>query len=248
MDERKWYCVRQRAGPLVKECRALRPRLSADDSPYERGEKMKILQPPRDSSVCRNSIDRLELRLALFGFEGCCYTLTFDDDHLPGNFREARAALRAFNARLRRWYDDKPFDRVNLIEGKHGDHRYHIHMVLRYGDFPPEVMRYLWKGGNMSETPLLRQPYDSFRRMARYYNKERTDGIVLPIGSRPWTCSRSLTQQLPPPKMWKSTSGAIRIPKDVFSCGRNSVQNEFGVYNYAWYIEKDPSCPYFRCT
>lgn len=43
------YCVRQRAGPLVKECRALRPRLSRDDSPYERAEKNKILRPPRDS-------------------------------------------------------------------------------------------------------------------------------------------------------------------------------------------------------
>ena len=34
-----WYCVRQRAGPLVKECRALRPRLSAVDGLYERTEK-----------------------------------------------------------------------------------------------------------------------------------------------------------------------------------------------------------------
>ena len=46
-----WTCVRQRAGPLVKECRAIRPRLSSNDTPYERTEKNKILRPPRDSSV-----------------------------------------------------------------------------------------------------------------------------------------------------------------------------------------------------
>lgn len=28
MEDRPWYCVRQRAGPLTKECRAIRPRLS----------------------------------------------------------------------------------------------------------------------------------------------------------------------------------------------------------------------------
>lgn len=241
MADRRWYCTRQRAGPLVKECRALRPRLSADDSAYEHSEKMKILQPPRDSSVCRNRVDRLELRLALFGYEGCCYTLTFDDAHLPSSFREARASLRAFNARLQRWHQKQPFDRVNLIEGKHGDHRYHLHMVLRYSDFSPEEIRYLWRQGNMSEAPLLRMPHDSFRRMAKYYNKESSDGIVIPVGSRPWTCSRSLTKQLGPPKQWLSSSGTIRIPSNVFACGRNRVENEFGVYNYAWYIDPKPT-------
>ena len=55
------YCVRQRAGPLVKECRALRPRLSRDDSPYERAEKNKILRPPRDSSLRLIQVNRLKL-------------------------------------------------------------------------------------------------------------------------------------------------------------------------------------------
>lgn len=236
MAEHQWYCVRQRAGPLVKECRALRPRLSADDSVWERSEKMKILNPPRDSSVCRNRVDRLELRLALFGYEGSCYTLTFDDDHLPSSFREARAAMRAFNERLKRWNKNERFDRVNLIEGKHGDHRYHLHMVLNDRDFSPAEVRYLWNQGYVDDEPLLRHPHDSFRRMSRYYNKEASDGLVIPVGARPWTCSRSLTQQLEGPKKWMSTTGNIRIPKDVFASGRNTVQNEFGVYNYAWYI------------
>ena len=72
----RWICVRQHAGPLVKEQRAVRPRLSQYDSPYERAEKNKILRPPRDSGVCRTRMDRLELLLALFGFDGWSYTLT----------------------------------------------------------------------------------------------------------------------------------------------------------------------------
>ena len=98
-----WYCVRQRAGPLVKECRSIRPRLSAGDSPWERAEKNKILRPPRDSSVCRTRVDRLELRLALFGYEGSVYTLTFDREHEPERFQDVRRAWRSFLYRLKKW-------------------------------------------------------------------------------------------------------------------------------------------------
>lgn len=170
------------------------------DTPWERREKNKILVPPRDSAVCHSTVDRLELRLALFGFEGCCYTLTFDDDHLPLKFRDARAAARNFWVKLQRWNGGKAFDRVSLIEGKHGDQRYHLHAVLRYGQFPPALIQHLWTAGFVDDEPLLRGPADSYRRMARYYTKESTDGIIIPTGSRPWTSSRTLTRQLPPPK------------------------------------------------
>lgn len=103
-----WYCTRQRAGPLVKECRALRPRLSQNDSAYERTEKNKILRPPRDSSVCRTRVDRLELRLALFWFEGTRYDLSFDSESLPKKFQDVRKVWRAFLARLRRWSGGPP--------------------------------------------------------------------------------------------------------------------------------------------
>lgn len=233
-----WYCVRQRAGPLVKECRALRPRLSANDSLYERAEKNKILHPPRDSSVCRTRVDRLELRLALFWFEGTRYDLSFDAEHLPGKFRDARRIWRNFLARLRRWKKGEPFDYIYLVEGRHGDHRYHLHIVLRYSDFPPSAIQYLWKYGNVEDEPLLRGPHDSYRRTAKYFNKEATDGLILPIGARLWNCSRSLSKQLPPPERWKDESGVIEIPENVSISGKNSVETPFGSYYYAWYIEQ----------
>ncbi len=233
-----WYCTRQRAGPLVKECRALRPRLSANDSPFQRAEKNKVLRPPRDSSVCRSRVDRLELRLALFWFEGTRYDLSFDQEHLPERFRDVRKVWRSFLARLKRWKKGAPFDYIYLIEGRHGDHRFHIHIVLRYGDFPPAVIRHLWKYGNVVDEPLLRGPHDSYRRTAKYFNKEATDGLVLPVGARLWNCSRSLNAKLPPPEKWLDTSGAIEIPDSVSISGRNSIENEFGAYHYAWYIQQ----------
>ncbi len=77
-------------GALVKECRAIRPRLARTDSREDRRDKNEIIRSPH-SAVCRSQADRLELRLALFGFEGTHYTLTYDSVHLPRTFREAMA-------------------------------------------------------------------------------------------------------------------------------------------------------------
>ncbi len=231
-----WYCVRQRAGPLVKECRALRPRLSPYDSPFERVEKNKILRPPRDSSVCRTRIDRLELRLALFGHEGSFYTLTFDEDHLPETFHGVELVWRAFLRQLRQWLG-RSFDYVYTIEGRHGDHRYHFHLVLRDADFSPAELQHLWGRGWVDDEPLLRRPGDSFRRTAKYMLKEATDGVVIPIGKRVCRWSRSLNQALPAAEYFEAKSGVIRIPKDAMSRGQYQTGNQFGAYRYAWHIK-----------
>lgn len=237
MQENRWYCVRQRAGPLVKECRSIRPRLSANDTPWEKAEKNKILRPPRDSSVCRTRVDRLELRLALFGTEGSVYTLTFDREHEPQKFRDVRRAWRSFLYRLKKWRG-RPFDYVYLIEGRHGDHRFHIHLVLRDSDFSPAEVRHLWKFGQyVDDQPLLRYPRDSYRRTAKYFNKEASDGVTLPVGARTWVCSKSLMQQLPPVERWRDGSGEIPIPDTARSHGVYNTSNQFGQYRYAWYIE-----------
>ena len=100
--EGKWICVRQRAGPLVKECRALRPRLSRYDTPEDRRDKNQIVRGPY-TAVCRTQVDRLELRLAEFGFRGSHYTLTCDDAHLPDRYDGMRKMFRAARARMQRW-------------------------------------------------------------------------------------------------------------------------------------------------
>lgn len=238
MSETPWICVRQRAGPLVKECRSLRPRLSKTDTPWERQQKNQILSPRGDSSVCRSRVDRLELRLALFGFDGVFFTLTFDDAHLPAKFQDVRKIWRSFLRKLDLWNPSWSRDYIYLIEGRHGDRRLHIHLVLRDSDFSPAEVRYLWTRGLVDDEPVLRGEYDSFRRLAKYMNKEATDGITIPIGARTWVCSRSLLAKLPPPDVFCAKSGVIRIPKEAYAKGTYQTQNEFGAYRYGWYIRR----------
>lgn len=237
MPDNIWYCVRQRAGPLIKECRALRPRLSQNDT-YEDQKAKNEIKKLQHSAVCRTKVDRLELRLALFGYTGIHYTLTYDPLHLPRDFPGVRKVLRAFMARSKRFNDDLPYDWIYCIEGLHGDHRYHIHTVLREEEFPPAVVRFLWKCGDVDDEPVLMKE-GGYRRLAEYFNKERSDGFWIPIGRHPWSCSRSLSQKLPPPERWKDSSGCIEIPDNVIWARRGDCVNDFGAYYYGSYILAD---------
>lgn len=250
-DPYVWHCCRQRAGTLVKECRALRPRFRADDSALDHRAKAE-LKKYQKSAVNRRQVDRLEIRLAVLGPLGTHYTLTFDDEHLPRDFSGVRRALRAFFARVKRYLgDSEPLDYIYAIEGLHGDHRYHIHFVAPYNRLSPAEVAYLWRQGSVDDEPVLRTR--SFRdpesgawvkvsdggylRVAEYLNKERTDGIIIPIGRHPWSCSRSLNAKVPAPEIWMDSTNAIEIPNTAIWARRGSMENDFGAYYYASWIE-----------
>ena len=260
-----WYCCRQRAGPLVKECRALRPRFSPSDTDEDRRAKADIKRAAR-CAVNRSPVDKLELRLALIGKTGMHYTLTFDDHNLPSDFYGVRRLGANFLKRVQRWRVScgKPptFDYVYAIEGLHGDHRYHIHFVARDEDLCPAEINPsesgdwpgLWRYGIVDDTEqvLKQRRYidpetgervavsdGGFRRLAKYFNKEREDGFWIPLGRHPWSASRSLTAQLEPPEFWESDSGVIEIPDNVIYARRGDGNNDFGHYYYASYVLSD---------
>ena len=238
-----WYCTRQRAGPLVKECRALRPRLSSKDDAYTKSEKADFKRQYR-SAVCLTPVDRLELYIGLFGFEGSHYECSFDDDHLPSTFAGVRRVLSNFFKRAKRWNHGKSFDYIYAIEYGTQHCRYHVHLVLRDSEFPPSVVRYLWRQGMVDDFPVLLK-HGGYRRLAKYFNKEPSDGFFLPLGRRKWSCSRSLSAKLQPPEIWEDDSGVIQYPqKTLWSSspdGPRSFSNEFGsYYYYSWIEPKKP--------
>ena len=248
-----WQCCRIRAGPLVKEVRMIRPRYSSADTSADHRDKAELKRHQR-TAVTRSSVDRLENLLGVIGYGGTQYVLTFDDAHLPWDFPGVRRALRAYVARAVRWKDG-PLDYIYCIEGLHGDGRYHIHFVCDYNVLAPEEVRHLWRDGMvLREEPVLkakirrdpstgiyRKEYDGgFRRLAEYLHKERTDGIIIPIGRHPWGWSRSLLATAPAPERWMDPSGAIEIPQLVPWHRSKSVTNQFGAYSYGAWIEPQP--------
>ena len=257
-----YYCCRVRAGDLVKECRALRPRFAPEDTDDDHRGKALIKRYAR-TAVSRSPVDRLELRLALIGPRGIMYTLTFDDEHLPKNFIGVRKALRAFLGRVRRWREStgKPgaMDYIYCIEGLHGKRRYHIHFICSADELSPaEVVPSesgdwpgLWRAGivdmdwvlfpgrSLNRRPSADAPPDAgaYRRLAKYLNKERTDGYVIPVGRHPWSASKTLTAKLPEPERWRDESNVIEVPANAVWVRRSSAVNDFGSFYYASWIE-----------
>lgn len=233
-----WVCTRQRAGPLVKEFRALRPRLKVETATDEAAKRE--LRRREYGTFERRQVDRLELRIALMGYKGSMHTLTFDPDHLPQDFRGVRRALTAFLRRSQRWREalgrERAFDYIYAIEGLHGSRRYHIHLITRDEDFAPAEIAWLWRNGLVDNEPTLKAQ-GGFRRLAEYLNKERTDGFAIPIGRHPWSCSRTLTAQLSPPERWHDSCGEITVPDTALWVRRGGTENDFGALHYASWIE-----------
>lgn len=251
-DPLVWHCCRQRAGNLVKECRAIRPRFSREDTAQDHRAKAQLKEYQK-TAVNRRQVDRLEIRLAVLGPQGTHYTLTFDNRYLPRDFPNVRRALRAYFGRVKRYLDPTgpPLDYIYCIEGLHGDHRYHVHFCCPYDRLSPTEVDKLWRQGEVYDEPvLLFHPYrdpktrewvkvcdGGYRRLGEYFNKERTDGIIIPIGRHPWSCSRSLNAKVPAPEIWMDSSGAIEIPDDVIWSRRGNTENDFGAYYFGSWIE-----------
>lgn len=215
-----YYCIRQRAGPLTKEYRGtLPPRYSPNDTAQDRKKKTELKQQRRNA-LNRSSLDRLELRIAQLGKHATHYILEFDDEHLPKKFADVKKAQDAFLWRVKN-YKGHGIDWIKAIEGRHGDHRYHIHFVTDYYQLSPCEVQKLWKYGTVTDWPVMKRSGKilGYRHLAVYLIKERPDGVIIPIGRHPWSCSRSLAKKLPPPEIWLDDCGTIMVPENAILLG-----------------------------
>lgn len=231
-----FICVRQRAGPLVKA-------FSTDRACFVRRstDSKGLIRRRAGPAMCRTSVDKLEFRIALYGYDGVFYTLTFAPEHLPRDLAGVQRVWDAFLKRLRRW--EKRLGReptefyIYRIEGLHGDHRFHIHAFLRDSDFPPAVVRYLWDWGEVDDEPWDRKRVEAergYRGLAVYFTKE-----VPEVGRHPWHCSRALGRLLPLPEVWFSQTGEIRSPSGALRLPISGKLNlgRWGVFSYIQYLE-----------
>lgn len=222
-----WCCIRQRAGPFVKV-------FSTDNRRFLRLCQKRSLTSPALSGT---SLDRLELRLALFGYDGIFYTLTFAPEYLPKDLDGAKKVWGAFLKRVNRWRKGVPLDYyVYRVEGLHGDHRLHIHAFLRGADVPPEVVRSLWTWGFVDGEPFDQERVraeEGYRCLAKYFTKERPE-----VGRHPWGDARKLKSYIPPPSIRESQTGRISIPRDaiLLPIPDDLKKSKWGYYQYARYL------------
>lgn len=239
LSNASWVCVRQRAGPFVKA-------FSTDNRRFLKKCSFRSLAP----ALCGKPVERLELLMALFGYDGIHYVLTFSEDNCPETLEQTKRIWSCFLRRLKRWRKGKPFDfYIYRIEGLHGDHRWHIHAFIRDQDFPPAVMRYLWTWGNVEDFPynlkrlLCGDGQKGFYDLAKYFVKEPVE-----VGRHAWGSSRTLRGFLPPPQIRRSETGRISIPRNaiLLPCDKVPKLGKWGVFQYARYLLPENSALYLN--
>ena len=232
-----------RAGQLVKAViyTAPQPR----DSEHARAVKSRMTSAARRAMNAQTAQGRLEMLLAAnFGQRDFFCTLTYRDECLPPNLREAKIRVRAFlkALRLQRRREGAELRYIYVTEGRHGDKRYHHHLVVSAsGTDDLELIRSLWQSGDVVDVEQI-AGYE-FVEVAKYITKEAAEDR--PNGAQMWTRSRNLAL----PKIesyFVSDDEAIQPPPGAYVLEREEKQNEYGGFSYLKYrlpVDRKPFHP-----
>lgn len=210
------------------------------DTPQAQREKRGHSSEARKRMNDKTAKGKLKMILAAnFTPEDYLVTLTYRDEALPARRQTAQRDVKKYIATLRavRKARGEVLRYIYTIEHKHGEGRYHVHMVLnqsRGNDF--EEIRSLWTHGEVIEIQPLTEwaspGNPGYTAIAEYLAKESGDR---PLGSRMWTGSTNLAK----PKeesYWVADSETIAPPKGSTIIEREEKVTEYGSYSYCEYV------------
>lgn len=206
-------------------------------APYQvRGRAAKQYETSleREALNIKTACMRLEFLLyANFEPDDWFVTLTYDDSHLPPNYDAARKKAPAFLRKVReaRRARGQPVGYVYVMEGMHGDHRVHHHVVIHRADGDESLIRFCWGLGSVDIRTI--EEFGGHRKLAKYLSKEPRKTGKLRVGQRMWTPSKGLIQperrviDLEPGEHYMPPSGALPLEGGRFP---ERIDNSFGSY------------------
>lgn len=211
------------------------------DPPEERAAKNRISTAARQKLNHRASWRKLELLLAAnFSRHDYFLTLTYDDAHLPADRNAARAYMKQYIKRLRVQFGHSgvPLKYIYNIENvpdyPGGPRRLHHHVVITGID--PDIIKSLWRGGQVYIEPLLDAANDSYEARARYLVKERDPALDgRKSGQRGWTPSLNLEKPVETSELVPDFV-TIQAPPGAFILERASDSNYYGQYQFLKYL------------
>jgi hypothetical protein len=171
---------------------------------------------------------------ANFGPGDLYATLTYDDDHQPTSRQEANRRIQAFWKRLRaaRSAKGQELRYIYVSEHKHGDGRWHHHVLINATGDDFEIIRKLWGQGLVDFVKIRIDRDKNYETLARYLCKEQRDKL----GQRLWSGSRNLR---------KPEKECFRVPNDTpltpppdatVLTDTGDVTTAYGHYRYIKYL------------
>lgn len=191
------------AGPLVVE--TVYPAPNPRDSLGVRQGKKRLSSEAQQRMNLKYAYQKLELEIAAnFGVKDLYATFTYDDAHLPDSRKEANARMQAFWKRLRAALkaQGQELRYIYVTEHKHGDGRWHHHVLLNATGDDYNLIRKLWGQGGIEFIQIRIDRDKNFETLARYLCKEQRDKV----GQRLWSGSRNLR---------KPERECFRVPNDT---------------------------------
>lgn len=166
-----------------------------NDGPRVRAEKCRVSSLFRQTMNDLTARRRLEFLIAMnFVLTDLFLTLTYRDADLPYTRKEAREKIAKFLTALRLWRKKQglTLKYIYVIEHKHGDGRFHHHIIINATERDMETIRALWIYGDVCDMEYLgSREYEDW---AGYMTKEGIEGR--PVGERMWIPSTNLKKPI----------------------------------------------------
>lgn len=172
-------------------------------------------------------------------------TLTYDDEHLPQNRKQAAACLKRFRANMAKAMKTKgqEFVAVYSTEHLHSSSwvpvagRWHHHLVIRATGDDFRTIIAAWPYGSEIEIHRFEISSDrNYETLARYMAKERQDTANVHV----WGCTRNCRK--PEEESFTIEEDAqITIPDGAMFIQREVKETIYGRFEFATWLSADPN-------
>lgn len=209
------------------------------EAPNVRAEKRKLSSQAMARANVKLSWKNLERRLAANFLPGdLVVTATFDDDHLPKDRDEAKRRMKTFFAAMRkaRHRRGKDFRCGYCLEQRHGEGRWHYHFVINAtGDDFREILACWPYGSDIEIHKLEISKTRSYETLAKYMAKERPETERKHV----WGFTRNCAKPERESRI-VANDAQLTVPDGAIWVVRETVQNEFGRWEYLSYLLTEP--------
>lgn len=222
-----------RAGRLVWDVTYTVPRPNA--SKQDRKRIREVTEEQIQRTNANTAQRKLEMLMATNFDEGdLVLTVTYRDADLPDSADVTRKHLGKVFSQMRAYRKARDLPELKyiyILEGRHGDHRPHAHIIINAAGGDLELMRSLWIWGDDIQLNYIRERgYDGW---AGYLTKERREASL--NGKKQFVGSRNLDRPVTT-YAWVDDGTTVDAPPGAQVLDEGGGRNEIASCRFVKYL------------
>lgn len=222
-----------RAGRLVWDITYTVPRPNA--SKQERARIREVTEEQIQRTNANTAQRKLEMLMATnFDDTDLVLTVTYRDADLPDSADVTRKHLGKVFSQMRAYRKARDLPELKyiyILEGRHGDHRPHAHIIINAAGGDLELMRSLWIWGDDIQLNYIRERgYDGW---AGYLTKERREASL--NGKKQFVGSRNLDRPVTT-YAWVDDGTTVDAPPGAQVLDEGGGRNEIASCRFVKYL------------